>query len=495
MIKRLGNKFKGIYADIISNLLFKGIITAFFGLVFTLMVTSDEAAGNVINLAWKIVTGGDGQVQNLGVKESTINAESWYVKSPKELEYVPSKNNKKEVILLIDGPKWPVLTYLSVFVFIFIVCISVAYIHYRKIFVQKEASLDEILNAKYREELKEKLESRYRSSYDKDINRFEKIKTVTYGIIEFPPITSITRFGAQLDPKGAAIKYFFSTLEKFSQNHLWCKELKFKFNTSNDNSLKNVLSWNDLENLESAWAKEKELPPSQRVYPDIILTPMYMSHTRQQKFNFCNPIYYADIGCFITKSAIVKAGLHKGFFENSDFSEEQAQKIKLGFTDLKYKLRNMKSTLHTKSIPAEMHDLIINKHIISLYTENIESEQVTDERYVDNIQLLFKEFHRESKKSRKIDFLFAEVLSNEREIITTNAELRKNGDFIINILKNDEMVYPASFIVRDGSETLRRLVNWIIFEGINEQVKDSKKDDINFERQVSIHLKKLEQGI
>lgn len=249
--------------------------------------------------------------------------------------------------------------------------------------------------------------------------RFEAVfskKELTYGFVQYRPFF----WKDDVTPKGIG----YNLLEKIFYNKVKLKQ--HKYNKGKDGG-----NWDDIF---SDLVQKKF---------DIIITPLFETRTRIHKFNvtYCSPLFYSNIGIYVRKND----------FSNERLSFEEA------ITFLQDKIK--KSSWKPEILKGELSELLILKHFkdVSLgVTENIEITPAGDEDFVKVLQDV------NSDNISSGQFAFMEVFK-ANSIINKLKSAGENLE-LVNILKDNQLLYPVSFVVRKEDTVLRNLINIRLLE-------------------------------
>ncbi|MBL1430687.1 MAG: transporter substrate-binding domain-containing protein [Robiginitomaculum sp.] len=266
-------------------------------------------------------------------------------------------------------------------------------------------------------------------------DRFEDIKKngVKYGYIEFYPTLKIN---AQDEVEGFGLdlltKVFKNTGVTLSGDH-------------DESTWENLLD-----------GLNNKIEGENRYKYDIIATPLYEYTERSNSVEFCKPLFYSDIGAFIST-------------DGSHWKALIKDKSKFGFNELISKLNELGKGLYIRSRPGELQEKICSK-----YLSNFHKGEAQVDKW--NLKQLLACLSKKDNDNRS-DILFYERWQVERmpQFIDKN---------IINLLQPKELLYPVGFVVRKSDDTLRKFIDLRLMEiedeapGILEVLKNSlSKDD------------------
>ena len=281
-------------------------------------------------------------------------------------------------------------------------------------FTQKE----EKLVKEYHEKLNEfsKKTTKPNNIIYRRFENFAERSNMIYGFVEYKPFF----YKEDLDPKGIGnelLKEIFSPFQNF-------KLESFNYPTNqNGNNWENVFI--DLCNKSF----------------DVIMTPLFETRSRIYSFNisFCIPLFYSNIGVYVRKNS----------FGNSN---------KMSFKETRYFLE---TKIKNNGWKAEFIDGEISASLIKKYElfENNEKESSTpiypasDEDFAKALQNV------SADGGNRGDFIFMEVFK-------ANSIMNKypNKFKLVNILKDNQLLYPVSFVIRKEETVLKNFINLRIME-------------------------------
>jgi len=252
--------------------------------------------------------------------------------------------------------------------------------------------------------------------------RFEDIKDneIKYGYVIYKPF-----FWNEITHKGIGYKVLEEILKPFNVNMTEQKNYHF-----------------------SNWSRIfKELENGKF---DIIIIPLFETRRRLNKYNvtFCTPLFYSDIGIYAKKNKNLP---------NEKFLFAEA---------IEYiKNRNWKG----KHLKREISHSLMEKHKLSSTEIKPTVAEFAEDAY---FQSIINEINTE-----KTDFTFMEVFKAKTIIKDQNVP-------VINILKDKELLYPVSFVVRKEDTVLKNFINLRIIEMAMEQVTDSDGKEISKLKQI-----------
>lgn len=244
--------------------------------------------------------------------------------------------------------------------------------------------------------------------------RFEDIKSLKYGFIEYSPF-----FWKERDThKGIGIE----VLETIFDNKI--KLERYKYSYGEDSNWDNIFK--DLE--------ERKF--------DIIITPLFETRSRLYSHNiiYCSPIFYSNIGLYISNDSL--NGLDqskKSFIDAMTF-------VKKYIDERKWKPEILKGEI-AEAIAKKYN--LISKIQMPEFSKTKTAKDSDFNSILENMSSGSNEFG---------DFTFMEVFKAE-SIIKNNSNIK-----VTNILKNNELLYPVSFVLRKEDTVLRNLINIRLLE-------------------------------
>lgn len=188
---------------------------------------------------------------------------------------------------------------------------------------------------------------------------------------------------------------------------------------------------------------------------DIIVTPLFETRSRLHDYPiiFCAPLFYSSIGIYVRKSD----------------SPERPMNWAGALSFLRTKIKELE--WKGDYIPGEISESLARKHKLALRAEVKEAA----DRDFSNI------LSRISVGHSAAQFVFMEVF--KAESIMTDSKMDEK-DRVVNILAENELLYPVSFAVRKEDTVLRNLINLRLLE-----MRDSKQLEMAFKRGVApLHI-------
>lgn len=281
----------------------------------------------------------------------------------------------------------------------------------RESFLSKE--LSEISNNNIQDMLK-----KYSKPSKIKFDRFEFIKSkkeLIYGYVEYKPFF----WKNELVPNGIGLEL----LKK-----IFCDFNDFILKPFNYPARKKGNNWTDV----FADLCEKKF--------DIIMTPLFETRSRLYSYNilYCAPIFYSNIGIYVRKNS----------FTNCD---------KMKFKDaLNYLRRKIEDGWKAESIPGELSESLLTKYELGTIDKTPTEQYIypaTDEDFAKILQNVNRD------GGNKGDFVFMEVFKANMIINTYPTEFN-----LVNILEENQLLYPVSFVVRKEETVLKNLINLRLME-------------------------------
>ena len=251
-----------------------------------------------------------------------------------------------------------------------------------------------------------------------NFKRFEEIKELKYGFIEYSPFFWQERH----HHKGIGIEVLNRVFE--NKVKLECCQYNYGENGSNWNTV-----FEDL--CEHTF--------------DIIITPLFETRSRLYSYNisYCSPLFYSNIGIYVN---------------NNLLSDEDRKKLPLPFKKaisfIEEKIK--KSKWIPEILKGEISESLVNKYHLNSQMPKSQMVQLKPANDSDFITVLK---NISSGHKDKGDFTFMEVFKAQ-SIINSN----KVETDVFNILRDNELLYPVSFVVRKEDTVLRNLINIRLME-------------------------------
>ena len=252
--------------------------------------------------------------------------------------------------------------------------------------------------------------------------RFERLKTegVTYGYVNYEPFfytcgRNITGIGYEI-LKEIVKDIEIYDLEKHGKASTWKQLLK------------------GLENKKY----------------DMVASPLYEMRTRlyEHSITFCIPLFYSEIGIYV----------HIDTFKSKKFKSK-----KVSFSNF---LQN--SGFTSPYIADEISELIAKKLNFNIKKNDAEVYSTNELSY---IELLEKVNARDSG----FNIVAMEVFKAETIIDKENFKDKEGNSTLVNILKDKELIYPVSFVVRKEDTALRNFLNLRIMDLYQRKRSDRNK--------------------
>lgn len=180
---------------------------------------------------------------------------------------------------------------------------------------------------------------------------------------------------------------------------------------------------------------------------DICLSPLYETFDRQKDVAFSAPLYYSNIGIYVPKDFSLKWNLSNLTFADAIKKLKGIDEIMIGGVQ--------------GEISGKMAEKMIREYGISSTRKKL------FEQYQSNVTDLVNLLDH---RNRDCNVVFAESLHAEMAQSVT-------GEKVVNILKENELLYPVGFALRRSDYILKNLINLKIIEA-RETVNDMDKDMI-----------------
>lgn len=279
---------------------------------------------------------------------------------------------------------------------------------------------------------------------DPEYPRFEEVKNrkrLTYGFVEYKPFF----WKEGLNPRGIGLNVLKSVFEIFPNFKLTECNYEGRQDGSNWGSVFTDLSLDKF---------------------DIILTPLFETRTRLYSYNiaYCIPLFYSNIGIYAHKER-VQLEKKKNFKEAKQFLLDQIRH----------------SHWQGETIPGEISEILLRKLLKNYGPNNKANNPPLILPATDN------DFAKVLKNVNDLNlsshFVFMEVFK-------ANAIINKHpGKFqLVNILEDNELLYPVSFVVKKKETVLRSLINLRLIE-----LRDSGKlEELIKEETLSAGIKEEE---
>lgn len=260
--------------------------------------------------------------------------------------------------------------------------------------------------------------------------RFEEVfkrKELTYGFVQYRPFF----WKDHITAKGIG----YDLLDKIFYSKVKLKQ--YAYNKGKDGG-----NWDDiLSDLEN-----KKF--------DIIITPLFETRTRIHKYSvaYCSPLFYSNIGVYVRSKD----------FSNGKLTFEEGKKFLQDKID--------KSNWKPEILKGELSEQLIQKHFSKVKPEDTLTEKVnpaTDDDFTKVLQNV------NSDNTDTGQFAFMEVFK-ANSIINKLSGTDDKLD-LINILADNQLLYPVSFVVRKEDTVLRNLINIRLLEMRNTLDENEKR--------------------
>jgi len=271
--------------------------------------------------------------------------------------------------------------------------------------------------------------------------------------------TKPTKYKRFEDIKQDNIKYGYVVYKPFFWNDMTHKGIGYDVLKEILRPLNINIDTTDNNNYHSSnWSKIFKELEDEKI--DIIIIPLFETRRRLNKYNvtFCTPLFYSDIGIYAKNKDLPDKKFL--FSEAIEFIKE----------------RNWKG----KYLKREISHSLMEKHKLPRKAIKPTVAEFTEDAY---FQSIISEI-----KNGKTNFTFMEVFKAKTII------KGQNTSAVINILKDKELLYPVSFVVRKKDTVLKNYINLRIIELAMEQVTDNNGEQISKLKQI-IKTAAVEGGI
>lgn len=276
------------------------------------------------------------------------------------------------------------------------------------------------------------LEKRTNKPENVKYQRFEQIKNkkqIIFGHIDYEPFFKMKKKVGSFNPNPSGIGYAILK-EIFAVLGVDIKEYPKDGNWSNV-----------FKNLE-----EKKY--------DIIVTPLYETRSRiyNNAITYCIPLFYSEIGLFVHKD---------------DFNGQKSMK------DIKDEIRTNQEYWKAPYIKGEISEIMAKK----LKTYREDDKSIVDDDSLGFLNLLRKVNDRAPHSDDlQFNIVAMEIFKAKAIIDDYNEKNPDNKLELKNILKEKQLLYPVSFIVRKEDTVLRNFVNLRIAELYERHPLDRNQD-------------------
>lgn len=181
---------------------------------------------------------------------------------------------------------------------------------------------------------------------------------------------------------------------------------------------------------------------------DIIITPLFETRSRLHEFNiaYCTPLFHSNIGIFIRESEF----------------DGTKRKFKEAISYLKTKINS--NNWRPEYIQGELSGGLVRKHFPEHFNPNlgVTRSASEDDDFIRILERINTSDFNQKKESNSGDFAFMEVF--KANSIINQDKAHKNDIKLVNILEDNELLYPVSFVVRKEDTVLRNLINIKLLE-------------------------------
>lgn len=207
---------------------------------------------------------------------------------------------------------------------------------------------------------------------------------------------------------------------------------------------------------------------------DIIMTPLFETRSRLYSYNilYCLPIFYSNIGIYIRRNSFGK-------------------KNKLSFYKaIDYLRSKINSGWKAEYIPGELSETLLYKYslISTSNPDNIDSIYPAED---EDFAKILENVNEDG--GNKGDFVFMEVFKANMIM-----NMHPNKLDLVNILQENQLLYPVSFVVRKEETVLKNFINLRLMElrksGMLENIikDEALKVDINEDEFKEIFIQKYD---
>ncbi|UAB80964.1 transporter substrate-binding domain-containing protein [Marixanthomonas sp. SCSIO 43207] len=321
-----------------------------------------------------------------------------------------------------------VLSYIA-YLTITVIGISVAYyVYYITAKIDKNKELVKIIDKSEVPDLKKEI-----SSLKKDLKKFEKPnhiihkrfekivkKRLKYVAIDYKPFFWIKDDAKKETPSGIGYELMNKIFEPFNVELI-------------NETPSSGYSWKSIFE-DFSGAKRQEI--------DFIMTPMYETRSRLYDYDviYSIPLFYSDIGIYVKENTET---------ENLKLSYDDA------ITFLKSK-RDSSEKWEIEFLEGEISEIVGKK---SMYEKGDERRKLSEDiakRYK------YRDFSEKLNNVSSEDKTTGDVIL--MEIFKAQSIIDEENLNIVNILKDNQLVYPVSFVIHKEETVLRNFINLRISE-------------------------------
>jgi hypothetical protein len=252
--------------------------------------------------------------------------------------------------------------------------------------------------------------------------RFETIKSkrkLTYGYVEYKPFFWEENHFSHKGIGMEVLKKIFSVFDNFE-----LKPYRYPAKKRGNN-------WSDV--FTDLCSKAKKF--------DIIMTPLFETRSRLYDYNilYCSPIFYSNIGIYVRKD----------YFGNG---------TKLKFNGaLDFLMQKIKDYgWRAECIPGELSQTLLEKYNLAYNKQpavELSLHPATDEDFTTILENV------NTAGGDRGEFIFMEVFKANMILNSHPDKFR-----IVNILEDDQLLYPVSFVLRKEETVLKNLINIRLLE-------------------------------
>jgi len=241
--------------------------------------------------------------------------------------------------------------------------------------------------------------------------RFEKIREIKYGFVEYPPLIDHTKNNKI---QGIGIDLLKEIFENDKTNPIKVQR-------------KRKVKWNEIE--QSLYFRTKT-----GYEIDVIATPLFETNTRSKQMLFCTPIFFSEVGIYVNQKSLLY---------------EKIGKEKLSLLDAIEKIIAYDGPINVVCIKGEISQKMFDKYLKGKIQGKVTYYDTENREISDLIDKLIE--------SKDNDIVFTERYQAEMSDYTKISIDQDKR--VVNILKPHSLHYPVSFALRKGEYALRNLIN------------------------------------
>lgn len=294
------------------------------------------------------------------------------------------------------------------------------YLKNKNIWLEKteKKSLEQV-NEQLKKELNEEKQRNFKPNHIH--KRFEEIikKELKYIAIDYKPFFWMEDDAIKETPKGIGYELMSKIFEPF-----------------------NVKLTNETPANGYSWKSIFEDFSHRKMEIDFIMTPMYETRSRLYEYDviYSIPLFYSDIGIYVKRN-------------------RETHSLKLSFDDaIKYlkSKRDISEHWKVEYLDGEISE-IVGKKLIYEYEDKRRQLSKDDSRRYG-----YKDFSKKLHSVASEDKSSGDVIFMEK--FKAESIINEGGLNVINILKDNQLVYPVSFVLHKEETVLRNFINLRITE-------------------------------